>query len=178
MLTNLLERFFDTAILRGRDIVRPRVKFAIVLVGYLLAVLVAFAVVSIYVLATNGSDRNGSSGMYAFGDSLLFLLVLSFAAIPATCAALFFLREYRRFWSVLSIVAITVVTSGFVALWVRFVPPTDSPNSMLHVWAILSPLRFATVIECAISFRLPFGGLIRSMLINLQSVSWHGKKYI
>ena len=59
---------------------KPAAKVTLILGGYVLAILVAFAVVSIYVAATSGPERQASSGMYAFGDSLLFLAVFGFAA--------------------------------------------------------------------------------------------------
>lgn len=72
-------------------------KVALVLAGYIAAIVVASTVVYIYVLATDSPDRQASSGMYAFGDSLLFLAVLGVASLPATGAALVFLRGCRVF---------------------------------------------------------------------------------
>jgi hypothetical protein len=40
--------------------------------GYVLAVGIATVVLRIYVAATNTPDRQTSSGMFAFGDSLVF----------------------------------------------------------------------------------------------------------
>ena len=81
---------------------RPAAKAGIVVAGYVAAVGVASLVLRVYIAATDGPDRQTYVGMYAFGDSLLFLGVASVAAIPATGAALFFLRPYRGFWKVLS----------------------------------------------------------------------------
>jgi hypothetical protein len=53
--------------------------------------------------------------MGAFGDSLLFLGVFCLAAIPATCAMLFFLRPYHRFWQVFSAVALIFAVTVFAA---------------------------------------------------------------
>lgn len=49
------------------------------------AFLAAFAV-SIYVALTDSPDRQASSGMYVFGDSLLFLAVFGLAAETAAFA--------------------------------------------------------------------------------------------
>ncbi len=68
----------------------PRIKVAAVLGGYVVAFLIASAVVAVYVAATSGADRQAYGAMYAFGDSLLFLAVFGVAAVPATAAALFF----------------------------------------------------------------------------------------
>ena len=87
-----------------RRMTRPA-KIAIVASGYAVALLVALLVVRAHVMATTGADRQGAPGMFGFGDDLLFLGVLGVAAIPATSAALFFLRPLRAFWRVASLVA-------------------------------------------------------------------------
>lgn len=73
-------------------------KMALVACGYVAAFLFAFAILAVYTASTSTPDRSASSGMSAFGDSLLFLAVFAVAAIPATGAALFFLaRRFSRF---------------------------------------------------------------------------------
>ena len=59
-------------------------------------------VTRVYITATPTVDRQGAGGMTAFGDSFFFLIVLGGAAIPATVAALYFLRSNPGFWRVLS----------------------------------------------------------------------------
>src|SRR5215471_14326292 len=54
--------------------------------------------------------------MYDFGDSLLFLAVFVAAALPATAAALFFLRPHRSFWLALCVVVPAVAITALVAL--------------------------------------------------------------
>ena len=66
---------------------RPAAKAGIVVAGYVAAVAVASLVLRVYIAATSGPDRQTYGGMYAFGDSLLFLGVAGVAAIPATGAA-------------------------------------------------------------------------------------------
>ena len=58
---------------------KPSSKFISVVVGYAIALVTAAVVVSIYVAATDGADRQSSGGMYAFGDSTNDLLMLQFA---------------------------------------------------------------------------------------------------
>jgi hypothetical protein len=62
-------------------------RILIVLGGYALAALAAYAVLEIHVAASAGPDRETSAGMYAFGDALLFLAVLGVGAVPPTAAA-------------------------------------------------------------------------------------------
>jgi hypothetical protein len=60
--------------------------------GYVAAFLMASAAVAIRVASTSGPDAQASSGMYAFGDALLFVAVCGVAALVPTGVALFFLR--------------------------------------------------------------------------------------
>jgi hypothetical protein len=90
-------------------------KVLVVLAGYAGAVVAATAAVALHVAATSGPDRQSASGMYAFGDSLLFLAAFSVAAIPATAAALFFLRSRPRFWRALAAVAALIAATALPA---------------------------------------------------------------
>jgi hypothetical protein len=74
---------------------RPAARTVIVAAGYVVTVALTALVLHVYVAVTNTPDRQTSSGMFAFGDSLVFLAVLGVAAVPATGAALYFLRSRR-----------------------------------------------------------------------------------
>jgi hypothetical protein len=54
--------------------------------------------------------------MFAFGDSILFLGVFALASLPATGAALFFLRPYEIFWRVLAVGAVAIAVTGIIVL--------------------------------------------------------------
>ena len=86
---------------------RPLVKVGLVGAGYIGAFALASAVVTAYVAATSGPDRQNYGAMFAFGDDLLFLGVFGVAAVVPSGAALFFLRPYRSFWRVLSVTALS-----------------------------------------------------------------------
>src|SRR6267142_196801 len=68
---------------------KPILKVGVVAVGYLAALLVASAAVAIRLAHTSGPDAQASSGMYAFGDALLFVVVFGVAALVPSGAALF-----------------------------------------------------------------------------------------
>ena len=93
-------------------------KIAIVVAGYVAALLLGFAAGAVNSATTNAADRVASSGMSAFGDSLLFLAVFAVAAVPATGAAIFFLKDHRWFWRGLSLaaLAIAVIVAAGLAL--------------------------------------------------------------
>ena len=92
-------------------------KLGLVLLGYGMAFLVALGVTALYVTSTAGPDRDTYAGMYAFGDAILFLLVLGVASLPATALALYFLRHNRPFWIALAVLAIASFTACAVYLF-------------------------------------------------------------
>jgi hypothetical protein len=76
--------------------VKPWVKFAIVVGGYLLALLMACAAVALHVAITSVTDPQSSGGMYAFGDMVLFVVVFGAVTLVPTGAAVFFLWPRKR----------------------------------------------------------------------------------
>jgi hypothetical protein len=163
---------------------RPIAKVALVAGGYIAAFLLAAAAVAIHLAFTSGPSTQASSGMYAFGDALLFVAVFGVSALVPTGAALFFLRPYRHFWTVLSALGLAVAVTGVTAaiLFGLGRHATPSPRvtwaelSVLGilvappfaltflVFTIFSPYRFprfaflaATVMEAAVS---AYGGLV------------------
>jgi hypothetical protein len=51
---------------------RPAARTVIVAAGYVVTVALTALVLHVYVAVTNTPDRQTSSGMFAFGDSLVF----------------------------------------------------------------------------------------------------------
>ena len=113
---------------------KPSLKVAVVAGGYIAALLVAFAAVALHIATTSGPDAQASSGMYAFGDALLFVAVFAACALVPTGAALFFLRPYRHFWTVLSALGLAVVVTGVTAA-ILFAVGRRTPPSSLATWA-------------------------------------------
>jgi len=120
---------------------RPLLKFGIVAAGYIAAFLIASAVVAIRLANTNGPDAQAESGMYAFGDLMLFVAVFGIAALVPTGAALVFLRPYRRFWAVLSALGLVVAITGLAAVALFAIGRHALAPSPLATWAGLSVLR-------------------------------------
>lgn len=128
-------------------------RLAIVVLGYLAAFVAASAVVFIHIAATNTADRQTSQGMYAFGDTMVFLAAFGIASLPATGAALYFLRDRPRFWLVLMAISLAVAATGIasaIAYLVRF----DPTYSWLQTLSLLSPLRLLTAPLFAVAFLL------------------------
>jgi hypothetical protein len=123
-------------------------RILVVFGGYGFALVAALAVTGAHVVATSGPAWQGSSGMLAFGDTALFAGVFGVAAMPATCAALFFLRPVRRFWHVASIVALAIAATALVALVYYLVSPGTSAvgpwSGLALIRILLAPLLSAT----------------------------------
>jgi hypothetical protein len=120
---------------------KPRVKVALVGAGYVGAFALASAVVASYIVATSGPDRQTYGAMFDFGDSLLFLAVFGVAAVVPSGAALFFLRPYRPFWTVLSVAGLAVAATA-VAAFLNFVSwRWADAQTVRSAWSALASLR-------------------------------------
>ena len=130
---------------------KPRLKVVVIAAGYVAAFLVASAAVAIRVATTSGPDAQASSGMYAFGDTLLFVAVGGVAALVPTGGALFFLRPYRRFWTVLSALGLAVAVTGAGAA-ILFAVGRQAAPSGVATWAAFSVLRILLAPLLALTF--------------------------
>jgi hypothetical protein len=126
-------------------------KVGVVAVGYLAAFLVACAAVAVRLASTSGPDAQAASGMYAAGDAFLFVAVFGVVALLPTGAALFFLRPYRPFWTVLSAVGLCVAVTGVTAAALYVIGRTAAP-SPLATLAGLSVLRILVAPLLALAF--------------------------
>ena len=120
---------------------RPAVKVGVIAAGYVAAVLIAAAAVGVRVALTSGPDAQASSGMYAFGDALLFIAVFGVVALAPTAAALFLLRPYRRVWTALGICSLAVAVTGLAAVALFAIGRHAVAPAPLATWAGLSVLR-------------------------------------
>ena len=100
---------------------------------------------------TSDAVALASSGMYAFGDLVIFVFVFGLAALPPTGAALYFLRPYRRFWITLAALGLAVAVTG-VAAAVLFAVGRQAPPSPLATWATFSVLRILLAPLLALTF--------------------------
>lgn len=87
-------------------------RIAIVLGGYVAALVAASVATAIRVRLTSGPDSVASSGMYAFGDAVVFVAVFGAVALVPTVLALRFLRSHAAFWAVLSVTALVIAATG------------------------------------------------------------------
>jgi hypothetical protein len=130
---------------------KPFFKVGVVAIGYVVAILLASAAVAIRVATTSGPDAQASSGMHAFGDALLFVAVFGISALVPTAVALVFLRPYRQFWTLLSVVGLAVAVTGVIAAALFEVGRHATPSA-LDTWAGFSVLRILVAPLLALTF--------------------------
>jgi hypothetical protein len=99
---------------RLRNLPAPA-KWGIVLGGYTLAILIPAGIVWLHVLLTSGPQYDASSGMYAFGDALLFIALFGMIAIIPTGAAAVFLGLRRTIIALFLLATLAVAAVGVVA---------------------------------------------------------------
>lgn len=105
--------------MNDRAAIKTSTKILLVGGGYLAALVLAAVAVWIYAMLTAGPGRDASSGMYAFGDAVLFLGTFTLAALPATCVGLCALFAPTRFTRLAFLGA--AATEAVVFVWVAFV---------------------------------------------------------
>jgi hypothetical protein len=138
--------------------VRAAGKAGMVFGGYAAAFLLAAAAFALRQWMTaDNPGAQASSGMSAFGDSVVFVAVFGVAALAPTGLALYFLRPVRRFWTAASICALAVAATGVAAsvlFWTtRAQPPRHSLLTLAAdfslVRVIVAPLLTAAFLTCA-----------------------------
>jgi hypothetical protein len=157
-------------------------KVGVVVGGYVASFLVASAAVSIRLANTSDPDAQAASGMYAAGDAFLFAGVFGVGALVPTGAALFFLRPYRRFWTVLSAFSLGVAVSGLAAVALfavgRYAAPSPiAIGAALSVLRILvAPLLALTCLVCTVlsPYRVPRLALLAATAIEVAVSAYGG----
>jgi len=137
---------------------KPLAKAGIVAAGYAAALVLACGVTYLRIESyENNPDAQASSGMYAFGDALLFVFTFGVAALPPTGLALYFLRPVQRFWNVIAVGALVFASTGVVAALVHWAERLLPQWASLLTWwpafavlrMIIAPLVTAALIVCA-----------------------------
>ncbi len=161
---------------------KAALKGGAVAVGYAAAILIAFAAVSIRVANTSGPDAQASSGMYAAGDTFLFVAVFGVCALAPTGAALVFLRPYPRFWVVLSALCLGLAVTGVSAAALFAMGRTAEPSPIATL-AAFSVLRILVSPLLALAFLVsgllsPYGyprlALLGSTVMELAVSAYGG----
>jgi hypothetical protein len=93
------------------------VKIGIVIAGYIFAVAGASAATYIQELSTRGTDAQASQGMFAFGQTMLFLLVFGGLALIPTVLAFYFLRSSVKFWNGFAVLCLAFSILGLIVVF-------------------------------------------------------------
>ncbi|MEZ0367979.1 MAG: hypothetical protein ACAI44_02705 [Candidatus Sericytochromatia bacterium] len=141
---------------------KPFQKVAVVAAGYLVAVLLACAAVAIRMAMTSGPDAQASSGMYAFGDLLLFIAVFGVSVLVPTGAGLYFLKSNPGFWKVFSALGLALALTGVTAAVLFAIGKDAAAPSVLSTGAGFAVLRILvsplfTLGFCLCAFFAPKG---------------------
>jgi hypothetical protein len=115
-------------------------RIARVLGGYAAAAVVACLAVFARSSTIDPAVAQAASGMYAFGDTILFAGVFGVVALVPTAMALVFLRPFRRVWIVLAWVTLVTASTGVLAA-VLFAIGRSQTGSVLAAAAQVSVLR-------------------------------------
>jgi len=127
-------------------------QFLLVTGGYAAALVVAAAAVAARWLLQADAGSGGAAGMAAFGDALWFLIVFAGAAMPATGAALFFLRTRPVFWRIASLVALATGATGIATLVA--LPVAHCATLLPAACSLLAPLRLLLAPGLALALAL------------------------
>ena len=119
--------------------------------GFAAAWIAASATVAFRVARMDASAAQASSGMYAFGDSLLFLAVFGVVALVPSGLALSLLRDHGRVWAVISALGLAIAVTG-VAAATLFAVSRHAPPSTLATLAGFSVLRMLVAPLLALAF--------------------------
>ncbi len=123
---------------------------ALILAGYVAALVAAFAVVELRELT---DTDQASGGMQAFGDFLSFWALFGLFSLPSTVYALYNLRRSETFWRVFSSVSLAFAATGpILALLARRLNESDLP--LVGFFALSRVL--ATPLSCLAFFVFAF----------------------
>ena len=137
---------------------KPLAKTGIVVAGYAAALVLACGVTYLRMMMYEDDPQaQASSGMYAFGDALLFVFTFGVAALPPTGLALYFLRAARQFWNVIAVGALLIALTGVIAALVHWAERLLPQWAYLLSWwpafavlrMIIAPLVTVALIICA-----------------------------
>ena len=118
--------------------------------GFAAAWIAASATVAFRVARMDASAAQASSGMYAFGDSLLFLAVFGVVALVPSGLALSLLRDHGRVWAVISALGLAIAVTG-VAAATLFAVSRHAPSTLATL-AGFSVLRMLVAPLLALAF--------------------------
>jgi hypothetical protein len=130
---------------------KPLHKAGVVVGGYIASAIIAVAAVTARNATIDPAVALASSGMYAFGDLMLFVAVFGVCALVPTGAMLYFARPYATVWNVLSVTSVIVAITGVMSAIVYAIGRNET-DSVLGMLATASVLRILIAPLLALAF--------------------------
>lgn len=105
-------------------------RMALIVAGYVLSVVGGFAAVALNELRMPADVAEGSPGMVAFGDVILFLVVTGFLALVPTCFLLKLCadRAPRVLLAIVLVIAAMGPVSWLAMVWMAASGPSGGPS--------------------------------------------------
>lgn len=157
------------------------VKIGIVIAGYVFAVVGASVALYVRLLFTDTAAAQAASGMYAFGDDMLFGGMLGLLSLIPTLLAFYFLRPLEKLWRWFAAACLVFALMGILLTLIGMV---INGSGAYHdpIWAVVSflgllhifgvPLFFAGFVVLAVI--APMGGSRRLMLFAAAAEMFTG----
>lgn len=117
-------------------------RIGLVVLGYIIAWLAASAAVWWKNRGISAADQLASSGMFAFGDSVLFLGIVSLVSIAPTLYLLSLIDSASRFWRFTSYASLVLATTALLeVLWLF---PAGNARGVMGTLMLLGFIRLFT----------------------------------
>jgi len=161
-------------------------KIALVLAGYLLAVVAGVVGTMLYDLRFSEADQQASGGMIAFGELMFGAGVFAVVSAAPTALALWFVRRHRGTWEWFTIASLVFAVVGVLGALTLLTATPATPMTAAIEWmtvlgiaqvfgapiwiggfalfALLSPwrdLRRRMLVAAAIEVAIGVAGLVR-----------------
>ena len=157
-------------ILRSLDRLARWKKAALVLAGYVLAMVAGVVATWLYDLRFSPADQQASGGMIAFGELMFGAGVFAVVSAAPTALALWFVRHHRGTWEGFTIASIAFALAGVLGVYALF---TATPETGSAAIAWMSVVGIAQVFGSPIwiggfalfAFLAPARDLRRRMLL-------------
>jgi hypothetical protein len=156
-------------------------RIALVMAGYLGAAVCAWALTAAYIWATAGPDRDTYQGMFAFGDTMVFLAAFAVVATVPTGLVLYRLRRRRALWGWLAGVALLVAVTALLADASYIADATPGAQPRFYDMGALAPLRILLAPLLALYFvesglfapsRGPRAALLAAAIVEVLSFGY------